>query len=129
MPARTPSQQTWIAVLVLWIGTYFAARYALELTPAGSSLRIAIALTPLLPTLLLLWVVWRGVHEMDELQRRVHLEALAVAFPLCIVLLWVLGLLELATDLDQANWGFRHVWALLPLFYFVGLAMAWRRYR
>lgn len=129
MPNRTPNRTTWLATLAVWLGTYFAARYAIELAPTGSTLRVVIALAPIAPTLLVLWLIWRSVRSLDELHRRVQFEALAVAFPLCIVLLWVLGLLELAIDLDRSNWSYRHVWAMVPMFYFVGLALAWRRYR
>jgi hypothetical protein len=38
-------------------------------------------------------------------------------------------LLELAIGLDPKDWSYRHVWIYLPLFYFVGLAIAWRRYK
>jgi hypothetical protein len=129
MPERIPSRPVWIATLAAWVGTYIAARYGVELAPAGSTLRVLVALAPVAPTVLVLWLIWRSVRALDELQRRVQLEALAVAFPLCIVMLWVLGLLELATDLDRTNWSYRHVWAMVPMFYFIGLALAWRRYK
>lgn len=129
MSTHAPNRVVWIAALAAWLGTYAAARFLIELAPTGSTLRVLIALAPLVPTLIVLWLVWRTVQSLDELQRRVQLEALAVAFPLCIVLLWVLGLLELAVDLDRANWSYRHVWAMLPAFYCIGLALAWRRYK
>ena len=62
---------------------------------------------------------------MDELQVRVQLEALAVAFPLSILFLMVFGLVGEALDFTLE----RHVWFYLPVFYFVGLALAWRRYQ
>jgi hypothetical protein len=37
----------------------------------------------------------------------------------------VFGLLGEALDLTLE----RHVWFYLPIFYFVGLALAWRRYQ
>lgn len=129
MPVHAPNKFVWLATLSFWIGSYLAARYAIPLAPQGSHLRTVIALAPLVPTLLVLWLIWRSVGSLDELQRRVQLEALAVAFPLCIVLLWVLGLLEMAVDLDRSNWSYRHVWAMAPMFYFIGLALAWRRYK
>lgn len=113
----------------MWIGTYVAARYSVELAPVGSAVRVLIALAPIVPTVLVLWLIWRGVRSLDELHRRVQFEALAVAFPLCLVLLWVLGLLELAIDLDKSNWSYRHVWAMVPMFYLIGLALTWRRYK
>ncbi len=129
MADKGPNHTLWIAILAAWIGTYFAARYAIPHVQAGSVARVAIALVPLLPTALVLWLIWRACRSLDELQRRVQFEALAIAFPMCIVLLWVLGLLELAIDLDRDNWSYRHVWAMLPMFYFIGLAAAWRRYK
>lgn len=129
MANQAPNRPVWLAALAFWIGIYGAARYAIDLAPTGSTLRVAIALAPIVPTPLVLWLVWRGVRSLDELHRRVQLEALAVAFPLCIVLLWVLGLLELAIDLDRSQWSYRHIWAMVPMFYFIGLALAWRRYK
>ncbi len=129
MSDRPPNRPLWLLTLAGWIGTYVAARSCVELAPVGSALRVLIALAPIVPTLLVLWLIWRSVRSLDELHRRVQLEALAVAFPLCLVLLWVLGLLELAIDLDRSNWSYRHVWVMVPVFYLIGLALAWRRYK
>lgn len=129
MSDQPPNKPVWFFVLAAWVGTYVAARYSVELVPVGSSLRVLIALAPIVPTVLVLWLIWRGVRALDELHRRVQFEALAVAFPLCVVLLWVLGLLELAIDLDKSNWSYRHIWAMVPMFYLIGLALAWRRYK
>jgi hypothetical protein len=128
MGRTAPNRAVWIAALAVWIGTYIVARAAIELAPAGSPLRLWVALAPLVPTVFVLVLIWRGIRSLDELQRKIQLEALAVAFPLCLVLLWVLGLLELAIDLDRSNWSYRHVWAMVPMFYLIGLAAAWRRY-
>ena len=56
------------------------------------------------------------------------LEALAFAMPLTMLLLMVLGLLETGMTLDPGNFGYRHVWAFLPLACLVGMTMARRRY-
>lgn len=115
---------------VLWLLSYFATRVALERWPdVSDGARIAIALAPILPFLLFLRGFVAGLRELDELKRRIQLEALAIAFPLTMVLLMVLGLVELAIPLSRADWSYRHVWAYLPLFYFGGLALAGRRYR
>jgi hypothetical protein len=70
-----------------------------------------------------------SVGSLDEMQRRIHLEALVIAFPLAILLLMTLGLLQLAIPLPEEDWSYWHIWAFLPMFYFIGLAFAWRRYR
>ena len=69
-----------------------------------------------------------GIRQLDELERRIHLEALAVAFPLGILLLMTLGLLQRAITLKFEDWSYGHVWPFMFLFYFVGLALARRRY-
>lgn len=118
------------AVVALWAVVFFGARLALDKDlqlPAWA--KVTAALAPILPTALLLWVVVGAIRGLDELHRRVHLEALAIAFPLAILLLVTLGFLQLAIDLPAEDWSYRHVWPLLPVFYLVGLCVAWRHYK
>lgn len=130
-PAQ-PRDHTWgimIALAVTFLVVYFAARMLLERNGPSDAVRFAIALAPLPPFLFLLRGFVRAMRGADELERRVQLEALAFAFPLTLILLMVLGLVELAFPLTKADWSYRHVWAFLPLFYFGGLTLAWRRYK
>ena len=69
------------------------------------------------------------LRGLDELHRRVHLEALAFAFPLAMLLLMTLGLMERGNLLSGENWSYRHVWYYLPFFYLLGITISWRRYR
>jgi hypothetical protein len=131
--APRPSRHD-LAVAVLWAVSFLATRAFLDhdlqrrLQLAGW-IRFLVALVPVIPAALFLRAVIRGISRMDELHRRVHLEALVIAYPLAILLLMTLGLLQLAVDLPVEDWSYRHVWIYLPLFYFGGLALAWRRYR
>jgi hypothetical protein len=118
-----------LPVAAFWVLSYLAARLALKELQLDAWLRVTVALFPVVPTALFLWLVVANIRSLDELQRRVHLEALAIAFPLAILLLWTLGLLQLAINLSAEDWSYRHVWVYLPLFYFIGLAIAWRRYQ
>lgn len=117
--------------VVIWGLSYIAARLALDvdLNLEPRWLRVGAALLPVVPTILALLAIAAGLREADELQRRVHLEALAIAYPLAILLMMTLGLLELAVGLNPHDWSYRHTWIYLPLFYFMGLWLAWRRYR
>jgi hypothetical protein len=129
-PVPAPRRWPVLAWGALWVVTYFAVRAALETADdLGTAARVAIALAPLVPFLAFLRLFVAGLRDLDEMERRIQLEALSIAFPLTIVLLMVLGLVELATPLSPADWSYRHVWAFLPLFYFAGLALAGRRYR
>lgn len=126
---RTTMYASW-AVVGLWAVTFLGARLVLDKDlrlPAW--VKVTAALVPILPTALFLWVVVSALRGLDELHRRVHLEALAIAYPLAILLLVTLGFLQLAIDLPAEDWSYRHVWGFLPCFYVIGLVVAWRRYR
>ncbi|MBC7897034.1 MAG: hypothetical protein H7066_16565 [Cytophagaceae bacterium] len=112
----------------LWAGSYVAVRVTLESERVAGGARVALALLPLPVFLWTLVALVRGVREMDELERRIQLEALSVAFPLTLVLLMTLGLVEVARPLDPGNWSFRHLWPFLLVFYAIGLLIARKRY-
>jgi hypothetical protein len=118
-----------LAVGVVWAASYFGSRVVLETLELDQHWRIAVALAPVSPFAAFLGLVIVAFNDADELHRRVQLEALGIAFPLAILLLMVLGLLQLVIELSEEDWGYRHVWTFLPMFYFIGLAIAWRRYR
>lgn len=113
---------------LIWVGTYLAARIVLGDPRVGGGWRVAAALLPVVPFALFLLALSRGIRKLDELERRIQLEALALAFPLAMLLLMALGLLELAVPLSRDDWSYRHVWAMLPILYYGGLALARRRY-
>lgn len=117
------------AVAVGFVASYFVARGLLESQGLPSGVRVAAALLPVPVFALMLWRIVRGVRAMDELQRRIQLEALAVAFPLVLIILLTLGLLEMAIPLNRDDWSYRHVWAMVPVLYFAGLAWSARRYQ
>lgn len=85
---------------LLWVAVYVASRWLLEMSIESRPARIAIAL---LPTPFMAWYLWtwfKGMSRMDELQRRIELEALAFAFPVSLVFLATLGLLDVAVTLN-----------------------------
>jgi hypothetical protein len=123
------SNRRCLAVGTLWVLSYLGARLALQKLDLEPWLRVVVAFLPVVPTALFLWLVYRGIRSLDELERRMHLEALALAYPLGVLLLMTLGLLQLAVDLPAEDWSYRHIWVYLPIFYFTGLAVARRRYQ
>jgi hypothetical protein len=108
-----------------WLASYFLGRAVTESATLPVPLKVAVALLPILPFAIFVYLVLKGQRGMDELQLRVQVQALAIAFPLSILFLMVFGLLGEALDLTLE----RHVWFYLPILYFVGLALAWRRYQ
>ena len=114
----------WVAA---WFATWFGARIVLE-SSAPTWLRVVAALAPTPIAGVALIAIIRGARELDELEQRIQLEALAFAFVIAVLLLMTLGLMELAVTLNRDDWSYRHVWAMLPTLYFLGLVLARRRY-
>ena len=110
--------------------TYFGVRLLLENTALAGPLRIVVALLPVPFFVFFLLTEVRYMRNLDELQRRIQLEALAIAFPVVLLLLMTLGLLQVAgVAISQEDWSYRHIWFLALLAYAVGVKTAERRYR
>ena len=117
-----------VAVLGLVVG-YLLAVAAAELPGLSRGVRIAAALLAVVAFAVFLITEVRLIRGLDELQQRIQLEALAIAFPTALLLVFALGMLERA---GVSIWGFRYlrdVWPLLILPYGAGLVVALRRYR
>lgn len=114
--------------LVASLVTYFGARLVLEMPSLPTAWKVFAALVPVPIFGWLLYELVRGSRALDELQRRIHLEALAVAYPLTVMLLMTLGLVELAVPLNKDDWSYRHVWQMQGVIYLIGFITARRRY-
>ena len=111
-----------------WVAIYAIARWLLEVV-ADQTARVAIALLPVPVFAWFLWTWVGGMARMDELERRIELEALAFAFPVAAVFLATLGLLGVALTIDSSAFTMRGAWLMMPLLYYIGLWRAERRYR
>ena len=114
--------------LFTWFVLYFIARMLLE-RPGTPLVRVLISLAPVPAFIWFLRDLVRGMRGLDELELRIQLEALAVAFPLTMVLIMTLGLVQVAIPLSPDDWSYRHIWPFLFVFYLVGLTLARRRYQ
>lgn len=118
-----------LALLIAWLVSYFAVRLALEATlHFSSAARLAMAFIPTPLFALFLWNFIKGIRAADELERRIQLEALAIAFPLALVLITTLGLAQRAVALNFQDWSYNHVWPMLGVFYLAGVTIARKRY-
>lgn len=88
--------------------------------------RLAINLAPMLGALAAAWAILRGLWRMDEMHRRIQLDAIALSF--------------LGTALITFGWGFAEgaglprlrafqVWPIMGVLWGLGLVVAQRRYR
>ena len=118
-----------ITSIVLFIGSWAVARGFLQQSELGDSVRVILALLPIGPFAWMLWNFIKGAASLDELQRKIQLEALAIAYPVMMVFLMTIGLLDIAVGLSYENFGLKHLWYYMPAFYFLGLFIATRRYQ
>lgn len=118
-----------LPLLALWVLVYMGARLLLETQfVAAPSARLGVSLLPVPMFAAFLWTFVQAMRGADELERRIQLEALAIAFPLGLLLLTSLGLVERAVTLSPQDWSYNHVWPMFALLYIVGMATARRRY-
>ena len=114
---------------LLWGSIYVLSRGLLELNTLPPAARVVIALLPTPFFVYYLWTWMKGVSEMDELERRIELEALGFAFPASLAFLATLGLLGVAIELNPDDFSLRHTWLMMPMLYYIGLWRAQRRYQ
>lgn len=87
--------------------------------------RYAVALLPMLPVIPIPWFAIVFLREMDELERRIQLEALAFAFVATALTTLAYGFLQ-TVGLPDVNWVF--VWPVLGTFWGLGRLIARRKY-
>lgn len=121
--------RTTIAVGIAWFVAYFGARVVLQNPDLAVGLKVAAALIPVPIFALFLVLFIRLIRSMDELERRIQLEALAIAYPLSVLLLMTLALLQRAVHLKFEDWSYAHVWMYVVIFYFLSIPWVARRYR
>lgn len=114
----------WLAMAVYMIAV-IASSYLLNKIPDGT-LRIALALLPVLPMIAVATLVIRHIRHLDELARKVHLEVLAVGFVGTALITFSYGFLETA---GFPRLSMFMVWSLMAPLWAAGSFFAWRRYR
>ncbi len=91
--------------------------------------RVALVILPLIPSLGYMFCVVRMLRRVDELQRRIQLEAIGFAFAATVILAMTVDLLEQAKLLPAIHWGWSGLVVAMALLWGVGNVMASRRYR
>lgn len=92
----------------------------------GRAAEIAVALAPMVPGVLLCWAIVRLIRRLDEMHRRVQLEAFALAFAGTALVTFSYGFLE--------NAGFPRlsafaVWPVMCGLWIAGVLIGSLRYR
>ena len=95
--------------------------------PPGHPIRLII--TALLVTVFASFIYFfaRTISTLDEYQRQIHLFALAIGFPLSLVLAWAIGYFSAEGLLAGRDPRDLPLVLLIP--YGIGYAVAWLKYR
>ncbi|KPD27228.1 hypothetical protein ABZR71_25480 [Pseudomonas paraeruginosa] len=87
--------------------------------------RVLLALLPVPPMIAMALVVIRQLRRLDEMGRRIHLEALALAFVCTALLTFAYGFLE---TIGFPKLSMFFVWPLMGATWAIGCVLALRRY-
>lgn len=104
-----------------------AVSWSLDHLAIDRPARVALALLPVALWGAAILLLVRAMRALDELQRRIHLEALGIAFPAALMLGMTVEYLQkagIARDLGVGD-----VWPAMALLYVPALAWAHWRYR
>ncbi len=122
--AKTYAAQLSLA-LVFYAATLVASQLLLQRLP-GSDWRIPLAVLPVLPVAFGLRAFMRYLRQVDELQRRIQLDAIAFGAGMTALLTFTYGFLELA---DFPPISVLWVLPILTVLWGIGLLRASWRYR
>jgi hypothetical protein len=103
------------------------ASWALGNIELGSTARIAVALSPVPAKIAVIALVLQAIRRLDEFQKRVHFEAVTVAFLSTGVAVIVYGYLQKADAAGPLNIGL--VWTFMIFFYAIGYFIAKVHYK
>lgn len=95
-------------------------------SPAAAWWRIPLALVPVIPVLFAVRAFLRFFHRMDELQRRIQLEAFAFSFAVTGIVTFSYGLL-VYVGFPAISWVY--IFPLMVALWGIGGGIATRKYR
>jgi hypothetical protein len=116
-----------LVTLVLATAIDIGASLLLRRTDLGATARTAIALLPLPGNIALIALILRAIRRLDEFQKRVHFEAVTMAFLSTGVAVFGYGYLQKAHTVGPLDLGW--VWTVMLFFYAIGFFIAKRHYR
>ena len=116
-----------ILIIILAVAIDVVASLLLRRADFGSTVRILVALLPIPANVALIVMVLRGIRQLDEFQKRIHFEAVAMAFLSTGLATLMYGYLQKAQIVGPLNVGL--VWAFMSFSYAFGYAVSARHYR
>jgi hypothetical protein len=127
-PAEARRYTRWILPMAaITLASIFAVSWAFENRELGSEARIALAVLPVLLWGGMILLLVAGVRRLDELQQRIQLDALAMAYPTAMMLGMLVEYLQKAGFVQE--WTVGDIWPWMFLLYVPAYFFARWRYR
>ena len=115
-----------IVVLAVASSIDIAAERILTHAQLGLSARIAVACMPAPGNVILIAMVVKAIRRLDEFQKRVHFEAVVIAFLSTGVAAFIYGFLQKADAVRPLNAVL--IWLFMVVSYGIGYVIAIRQY-
>lgn len=116
----------WVAIAgLITIATDVVSDLLLESLAISPWLTL-VALAPVVPGVIAIYAFLGWIRNLDELQQRIHFEAVAFGFVTTAVAIMFIGSLE-AAGLPRLGWGW--IWPVMGGAWFMGLLVSHWRYR
>ena len=112
----------------IWAGSYIGSLGAMKTLELSPAVGIMLTLVPAIAFALFLYKFYRSVYFMDEVQIKIQMEAVVVAFTLALFTIMTLGLIDLTVELQPDDWSYRFLVPLFVAYYFIGLFISKRKY-
>jgi uncharacterized membrane protein YidH (DUF202 family) len=113
---------------VIWCLSYVGSLFALKTLEIPTEAGIVLTVITVLAFALFIYKYYRSIFFMDEVQIKIQMEAVVIAFSLGLLLLMTLALLDLVITLNKNDWSYRYLVPLFVAFYFFGLFISKRKY-
>ena len=114
--ARRRWYREFLGSMVAYGVALFLADFLVDANP-DAGWRYAIALLPVVPGSLIVLAAVRFHRRIDELQQRITLEAIALAFAGTAVITFTYGFVQEAVDLPRISWMW--VWGVMGALWLV----------
>jgi hypothetical protein len=128
MPEKSvnPARTVLVAVIAL-ILSVIVVSWMLKSLELGPALRLVLVLAPVTAWIFALIAYFRLIQRLDELQKRIHLEALAFAFSGLAVAMIACEYLRKAGFISTLKPDY--VLMIMMVLWLIGFVIAWRRYQ
>ncbi len=113
---------------ILWCLSYVGSLFAIKSLQIPIEASVVLTFISVLAFALFIYKFFRSIVFMDEVQVKIQMEAVVLAFALGLLLVMTLGLIDLFIVLNPEDWSYRFLVPIFIAFYFLGLFIAKRKY-